>query len=191
MLHLPKRRSSHIQARKKEKNATGLQWVAPRVRFSQKGTGHPAPGGNCHKTRKKTTSDKKGIFDMSKKIGRPTNRVTATCKVCGGTFTKRPSELKRRPTCSIECGAQARGLKKQWQNTASQLQAHAFMYANQLPTFDSICGTFRLHSTENAFYETLDDGTVLRYELTADGRLYQLEDISEVDPDEVPGSAVG
>ena len=127
---------------------------------------------------------------MSKKIGRPTNRVTATCKVCGGTFTKRPSELKRRPTCSIKCGAQARGLKKQWQNTASQLQAHAFMYANQLPTFDSICGTFRLHPTENAFYETLDDGTVLRYELTADGRLYQLEDISEVDPDEVPGSAV-
>jgi len=28
VLHLPKRRSSHIQARKKEKNATGLQWVA-------------------------------------------------------------------------------------------------------------------------------------------------------------------
>ena len=161
-----------------------------RVRFSQKGTGHPAPDGNCHKTGKKTTSDKKGIFVMSKKIGRPTNRVTATCKVCGGTFTKRPSELKRRPTCSIECGAQARGLKKQWQNTASQLQAHAFMYANQLPTFDSICGTFRLHPTENGFYETLDDATVLRYELTADGRLYQLEDISEVDPDEVPGSAV-
>ena len=65
------------------------------------------------------------------------------------------------------------------------------MYADQLPTFDSICGTFRLHPTENAFYETLDDGTVLRYELTEDGRLFQLEDLSEVDPDEVPGSAVG
>ena len=81
-------------------------------------------------------------------------------------------------------------MKKQWQNTASQLQAHAFMYANELPTFDSICGTFRLHPIENAFYETLDDGTVLRYELTADGRLFELEDISEVDPEEVPGSAV-
>jgi len=64
------------------------------------------------------------------------------------------------------------------------------MYANQLPTFDSICGTFRLDPAENAFYETLDDGTALRYELTADGRLFQLEDLSEVDPSELPGSAV-
>lgn len=85
---------------------------------------------------------------------------------------------------------EVRGLKRQWQNTVSQLQAHAFMHANQLPTFDSICGTFRLHPTENAFYETWNDGTVLRYGLTADGRLFELEDLSEVDPDEVPGSAV-
>ena len=27
------------------------------------------------------------------------------------------------------------------------------IYAKELPTFDSICGTFRLHPTENAFYE--------------------------------------
>jgi endogenous inhibitor of DNA gyrase (YacG/DUF329 family) len=127
---------------------------------------------------------------MTKKIGRPTNRITTNCKVCGVTFTKRPSELKRRPTCSLECGSQARGLKQQWQKTAKQLQAHSFMYANQLPTFDSICGTFRLDPAENDFYETLDDGTALRYELTADGRLFQLEDLSEVDPSELPGSAV-
>ena len=68
---------------------------------------------------------------------------------------------------------QARGLKNQWQNTASQLQPHVFMYANQLPMFDSICGTYRLHPTENAFYEPLDHGTVLRYELTTDGRLFE------------------
>ena len=65
------------------------------------------------------------------------------------------------------------------------------MYADQLPTFDSICVTFRLDPAENAFYEKLDDGTVLLYELTEDGRLFQLEDLSEVDPDELPGSAVG
>ena len=56
------------------------------------------------------------------------------------------------------------------------------MYADQLPTFDSICSTFRLDPAENAFNETLEDGTTLRYELTADGRLFQLEDLSEVDP---------
>jgi len=149
-------------------------------------------GGNCHKTRKKLTNVYKRNFEMTKKkIGRPSNRITPTCKVCGATFTKRPSELKRRPTCSIDCGAQARGLKQQWQKIAGYLQANSFIYAKELPTFDSICGTFRLHPTENAFYETLDDGTVLRYELTEDGRLFQLEDLSEVDPDEVPGSAVG
>jgi hypothetical protein len=149
-------------------------------------------GGNCHKTRKKLTNVYKRNFEMTKKkIGRPSNRITTTCKVCGATFTKRPSELKRRPTCSIDCGAQARGLKQQWQKIAGYLQANSFIYAKELPTFDSICGTFRLHPTENAFYETLDDGTVLRYELTEDGRLFQLEDLSEVDPDEVPGSAVG
>jgi hypothetical protein len=127
---------------------------------------------------------------VQKKIGRPENKVTKTCGVCGASFTKRVSEMKRRTTCSLACGSQARGLKQQWQKTAKQLQAHSFMFANQLPTFDSICGTFRLHPTENAFYEKLDDGTVLRYELTEDGRLFQLEDLSEVDPDEVPGSAV-
>ena len=116
---------------------------------------------------------------MQKKIGRPEKKVT-----------KRPSEMARRATCSLACGSQARGLKQQWQKAAKQLQAHSFMYANQLPTFDSICGTFRLHPTENAFHEKLDNGTVLCYELTEDGRLYQLEDLSEVDLSELPGSAV-
>ncbi len=127
---------------------------------------------------------------MQKKIGRPEKKVTKTCGVCGVSFTKRPSEMARRTTCSLACGSQARGLKQQWQKTVKQLQAHSFMYADQLPTFDSICGTFRLDPAENAFYETLEDGTALRYELTADGRLFQLEDLSEVDPSEVPGSAV-
>jgi len=85
----------------------------------------------------------------------------------------------------------ARGLRQQWQKIAGYLQANSFIYLRELPNFDSICGTFRLHPTENAFYEKLDDGTVLRYELTEDGRLFQLEDLSEVDPVEVPGATVG
>ncbi|MDB4506206.1 hypothetical protein N9087_00795 [bacterium] len=72
-----------------------------------------------------------------------------------------------------------------------QLQRHSFMYADQLPTLDSICGTFHLHPSENSFYETLENGTALRYELTSDGRLLKLEDLSEVGPSEVLGSAVG
>ena len=45
-------------------------------------------------------------------------------------------------------------------------------------------------NTENTFYETSGDGTVLRYDLAADVRLFQWEDSSEVEPDEVSGSAV-
>lgn len=98
--------------------------------------------------------------------------------------------MKRRPTCSLECGAQARRLKQQRQNTVRQLQAQCFMYADQQPTFDGICGTFRLDPAKNAFDETLDDGRAPRYELTADGRLFPLGDLSELDPSELSGSAV-
>ncbi len=156
----------------------------------RKGVRTPCYRWELSSYRQKISERPQKEFQMTKKIGRPTNRITTNCKVCGVTFTKRPSELKRRPTCSLECGSQARGLKQQWQKTAKQLQTHSFMYANQLPTFDSICGTFRLDPADNAFYETLEDGTALRYELTADGRLFQLEDLSEVDPSELPGSAV-
>ena len=100
------------------------------------------------------------------------------------------SAMKRRPTCSLECGAQARRLKQQWQNTVRQLQAHCFMYADQQPTFDGICGTFRLDPAKNAIDETLGDGTALRYELTADERLFPLGDLSELEASELPGSAV-
>ena len=53
-----------------------------------------------------------------------------------------------------------------------------------------MCGTFRLDLEDNSFYEVLDDKTVHRYELKPDGKRFKLEDISEVDPSELPGSAV-
>ena len=59
------------------------------------------------------------------------------------------------------------------------------MYPDQLPTFDSVCGLFRLHPTENSFYQICDDKTVLLYELTPDGKIYRLEDLTEVDPAEL------
>ena len=127
---------------------------------------------------------------MLKKRGRPESRVTRICGMCGTSFTKRPSEMARRATCSLACGSQARGLRQRWENACEKLQKSSFLYADQLPTFDSICGTYRLHPTDNCFYEVLEDKTVHRYELTPDSRVYRLDDLTEVDPEELPGSAV-
>ena len=98
--------------------------------------------------------------------------------------------MKRRPTCFLKFGVQARRFKQQWQNTVRQLQAYCFMYADKQPMIDGICGAVRLGPAKNAFDKTLDDGTALPYELTADGRVFPLVDLSELDPSELPGSAV-
>ena len=96
----------------------------------------------------------------------------------------------RRPTCSLACGSQARGLKARWISACTKLQERKYIYPDQIPEFDSVCGTFRLDLEDNSFYEVLDDKTVHRYELKPDGKRFKLEDISEVDPSELPGSAV-
>ena len=98
--------------------------------------------------------------------------------------------MARRATCSLACGSQARGLRIRWENACKKLQKSSFLYADQLPNFDSICGTYRLHPEDNCFYEVLDDKSILRYELKPDGKIYRLEDLTEVGPDELPGSAV-
>ena len=98
--------------------------------------------------------------------------------------------MARRKTCSLTCGSQARGLKARWINACTRLQERKFIYPDQIPEFDSADGQFRLALDGNDFYEILNDHSVHRYELKLAGKRLILEDISEVDPCELPGSAV-
>ncbi len=123
-------------------------------------------------------------------MGRPRNRITRDCPVCGTTFTKRPSEMARRPTCSIQCGATCRGLKQQWETACLLLTEKQFLYAGRLPEFDSISGTYRHDPTNDAFYELLDDGTWAKWELQPTSNGFELIQVDDCDADEVPGGAL-
>jgi hypothetical protein len=64
------------------------------------------------------------------------------------------------------------------------------LYANRLPEFDSLCGTYRHDPTEDAFYEKLDDGTWAKWDPLPNSHGFELILVDDCDDSEVPGGAL-